>query len=50
MTYPDGSTVDYGYDGNDRLTSVTHSAGGTASYSYDADGRLGSETLSRPRA
>jgi YD repeat-containing protein len=40
------STVDYGYDDNGRLTSVTHSGGGSASYTYDDDGRLLTESLS----
>jgi RHS repeat-associated protein len=42
--HPDGTQVDYGYDDDGRLASVT-SGGATTGYGYDAAGRMASTTL-----
>lgn len=45
MTYPDGRTISYTYDGDNRLTGVTDGTG-TTGFTYDAaTGRLAAQTL-----
>lgn len=54
LTFGDGSSQTYGYDGADRVTSLAHAfpngsgANGTFSYGYDAAGRTTSFTTSNP--
>jgi RHS repeat-associated protein len=43
-TYPDGTVVDYTYDDDGRIASVT-SAGNETDYTYDPAGRLATTTL-----
>ena len=37
---PNGNTLDFVYDGNDRLSTVTTTGSRTLTFSYDANGRL----------
>jgi RHS repeat-associated protein len=46
LTYPDGKTVTYTYDGANRMKTVTDWAARVTTYNYDAAGRLVS--LARP--
>lgn len=47
LTYPDGKTVQFGYDGNRRVTNATASAFGlsTATYRYDSRNNLTNASL-----
>jgi YD repeat-containing protein len=45
-----GRKIDFSYDGNGRISSVTDSAGRTVSYSYTDDGRLAAAVISKDAA
>jgi RHS repeat-associated protein len=40
VTSPSGRTIEFAYDGSNRIITAHDSAGRTISYDYDADGRL----------
>lgn len=44
IEYPDGRTIEYEYDKEERITKVTDSVDGVTEYTYDALGQLLTET------